>query len=431
MLEGLPAWCSNHAHMGELRGYMERWGTVTHSIIATDQRTLILHMARRRHLVEAVKVAQAQLFLTRRKKTPSSAQPPRRGSTAAAKPKAGAGSPPVVSVGVPRPVSGGEGSPTSGTARDVLGLATTMGAKTVDLATTVGGAAAAATANNVSQADSLKEAAKARVQEALLSRRWRRSTARAPVGATFDGGAAADARRAAGRRTGALRVAERASRWVTAPNPHFAPQIPLYRYETCARPTTPSRRSPPRPPHRPGSDRRARPTLTRACPTAVGRLRATTTARRRRGRSGVARALPGPRAHRRRRCEAPLAYGSGWTGGSPCDPPPPPPPVDTGRGPPRAAQREKSTVALPPQAQRRRGTFPRRRRRGRGTRAGRTSPSTTSLARRAPSRRTCSGRRSTPTASGPSGGGAEDQGVIDQHDDHDVHRRCHRGRSSR
>ena len=75
MLEGLPAWCSNHAHMGELRGYMERWGTVTHSIIATDQRTLILHMARRRHLVEAVKVAQAQLFLTRRKKTPSSAQP--------------------------------------------------------------------------------------------------------------------------------------------------------------------------------------------------------------------------------------------------------------------------------------------------------------------------------------------------------------------
>ena len=169
MLEGLPAWCSNHAHMGELRGYMERWGTVTHSIIATDQRTLILHMARRRHLVEAVKVAQAQLFLTRRKKTPSSAQPPRRGSTAAAKPKARAGSPPVVSVGVPRPVSGGEGSPTSGTARDVLGLATTMGAKTVDLATTVGGAAAAATANMMSQADSLKEAAKARVQEALLN----------------------------------------------------------------------------------------------------------------------------------------------------------------------------------------------------------------------------------------------------------------------
>ena len=169
MLEGLPAWCSNHAHMGELRGYMERWGTVTHSIIATDQRTLILHMAKRRHLVEAVKVAQAQLFLTRRKKTPSSAQPPRRGSTAAAKPKARAGSPPVVSVGVPRPVSGGEGSPSSGTARDVLGLATTMGAKTVDLATTVGGAAAAATANMMSQADSLKEAAKARVQEALLN----------------------------------------------------------------------------------------------------------------------------------------------------------------------------------------------------------------------------------------------------------------------
>ena len=148
---------------------MERWGTVTHSIIATDQRTLILHMAKRRHLVEAVKVAQAQLFLTRRKKTPSSAQPPRRGSTAAAKPKARAGSPPVVSVGVPRPVSGGDGSPSSGTARDVLGLATTMGAKTVDLATTVGGAAAAATANMMSQADSLKEAAKARVQEALLN----------------------------------------------------------------------------------------------------------------------------------------------------------------------------------------------------------------------------------------------------------------------
>ena len=100
---------------------------------------------------------------------PSSAQPPRRGSTAAAKPKARAGSPPVVSVGVPRPVSGGEGSPSSGTARDVLGLATTMGAKTAELATTVGGAAAAATANMMSQADSLKEAAKARVQEALLN----------------------------------------------------------------------------------------------------------------------------------------------------------------------------------------------------------------------------------------------------------------------
>jgi hypothetical protein len=44
-----------------------------------------------------------------------------------------------------------------------------MGAKTVDLANTVGGAAAAATANMMSQADSLKEAAKARVQEALLN----------------------------------------------------------------------------------------------------------------------------------------------------------------------------------------------------------------------------------------------------------------------
>ena len=175
---------------------------------------------------------------------------------------------------------------------------------------------------------------------------------------------------------------------------------------------------PPRPPHRPRSDRGARPERLADVRPPLGGL---PRPRRQPGGAAVAARvvarLAGPALrHHGRKCQAPLAPRLRRAGGGAVESRPPPPPPVAPDGPPLRLAR-KVDVALPPQAQRRRGHLPQHEE---------VRPEHPPRARR-PDRRPARGARARAVGRSLGESAREAARAVvargDKHDDHDVHMR--------